>query len=63
MSKTLNIAQKIKALKVGKHFMVKGETERQIASRAAKSLRDAGVIAFDVVTKADEKGNFKVAAI
>ena len=62
MSKTLNLAAKVRALKIGQHFIVKTEKERQAASRAAKSLRDAGVIDFDVVTKADGE-TFKVAAI
>ncbi len=63
MSKQLNFASKIRALKTGTSFTVKTETERQEASRAGKTLKKAGVIEFDIVTKANEGGGFKVAAI
>ncbi|MDE2105443.1 MAG: hypothetical protein KGL39_49910 [Patescibacteria group bacterium] len=63
MSQELNLAQKIKAMKVGHSFTVKTEYERQKATRAAKTLRDAGIINFEIITKADENGGFKVAAI
>lgn len=62
MKRDLNLAQKVKGLKIGQHFMVATEKERQAASRIAKSLRDAGVIEFSVVTK-QEGDQFKVAAI
>lgn len=52
----------IKALKIGEHFTVRTEYERQSASRAAKVLKRAGVINFDVVTRRDGK-RFKIAAI
>lgn len=61
--KQIEIAQRVRQLKVGKHFMVKSERERQSASRVAKSLKDSGVIDFDVVTKEGDNGEFKVAAI
>jgi hypothetical protein len=62
MGKRLAIAQRVRALKVGQSFVVSTEKERQQVCRIAKSLRDAGVIEFDVVTKSDN-GKFKVAAI
>ena len=63
MSKKLLIASQIKNLKVGQSFVVTGETERQSANRAAKTLRQAGVISFDFVTKDQGDGTFKCAAI
>lgn len=63
MKRDLNLAQKVKALKVGQHFLVDSEKQRQAASRIAKSLRDAGVIEFQVVTKRWYDGKFKVCAI
>jgi hypothetical protein len=62
MSKDLSLAQKVRSLKVASSFTVATEKERQQVCRVAKSLKDAGVIEFDVVTKRD--GDiFKVAAI
>ena len=63
MSKQLSIAQKIRGLKLGKSFTVKTKPEREAACRVAKSLRDAGVIEFEIVTKLQDDGCFKVAAI
>ena len=63
MSKEIAIAMKVKRLKIGSHFLVTTESDRQKALRVAKSLKDAGVIGFDVVTKSDENGQFKIAAI
>lgn len=63
MSKEIKLASQVRALKVGKHFIVDSESDRQKASRVAKSLKDAGVIDFDVVTKSCGDGTFKVAAI
>ncbi len=55
-------APHIKGMQAGEHFFVPTESDRQTANRIAKTLRAAGVIDFDVVTKkAGEK--FKVAAI
>lgn len=62
MSKDLTLAQKVRGLKAGKPFTVPTEKERQQVCRIAKSLKDAGVIEFDVVTKRDGDV-FKVAAI
>jgi hypothetical protein len=62
MTKEISLAQKIRALKVGKSFTVSTEKERQKACRIAKTLREACAIDFTVVTK--RKGNvFKIAAI
>jgi hypothetical protein len=63
MSKQFAIAQRIKAMKLGDSFTVATERERQGASKAAKVLKSAGVIAFDLVTKETEDGKFKVVAI
>lgn len=62
MGKQLNLAQRIRALAVGKSFHVDTEKERQEVCKVAKTLRDAGVIEFEVVTKQDGD-RFKVAAI
>ena len=62
MGKQLNLAQRVRVLKIGQHFHVSTEKERQEVCKVAKSLRDAGVIEFNVVTKADGE-RFKVAAI
>ena len=67
MSKTFNIAQQIRALKAGKHFFVYDEKDRQLANREAATLRRAGVIEFEVTTRAavDERGRggFKVGVL
>ena len=63
MSNELNLARKIRNLKVGEGFTVATEAQRQAASRVGKSLKDAGVIEFDVVTKSNDGKGFKVAAI
>ncbi len=62
MSKETSIANKIRALKASKGFVVTSESQRQNVCRVAKLLKDAGVIEFDVVTK-KEGDAFKVAAI
>ena len=62
MSKELNFAARIRSMKVGESFIVKTEKERVSVCRISKTLRSAGVIDFEVVTRANEKG-FKVAAI
>jgi len=62
MSKDLNIAAKIKALKIGQSFTVKTKSERENVCRIAKNLRDAGAIEFDIVTR-ENSGGYKVAAI
>lgn len=50
-------------MKIGQSFKVEDENERQDACRAAKYLRDAGVIAFKIVTSKIEGGGFTVVAI
>lgn len=62
MKQKINIAQKVKDMKVGESFMVQTESERQSVCKIAKCFREAGLITFDVVTKFDGK-QFKVAAI
>lgn len=62
MSKNLSMEHRIKNLKLGEHFHVKTDSERQNANRVAKVLKRAGMIEFDVVTKRDGL-TFKVAAI
>lgn len=62
MSKNLSMEHRIKNLRVGQHFHVSTESERQHANRVAKILKRGGFIEFDVVTKADGD-KFKVAAI
>lgn len=62
MSVELNLAARIKNLKVGQSFYVRTPGDRQKACKVAKTLRDAGVITFTVVTSAEGE-RFKVAAI
>lgn len=62
MSKNLSMEHRIKNLRIGEHFHVKTDSERQHANRVAKILKRGGFIPFDVVTKKDAEG-FKVAAI
>lgn len=59
----LDIAQKIKSLKIGQSFVVANESERQRASKDYHTLRRAGVVTFSLTTKAIGDGTFKVAAI
>jgi len=47
----------------GDWFTVHGESERQRACQAAKVLKRAGVIKFDICTRAAEANGFKVTAI
>jgi len=62
MSKQVEMVHKIKRLKPGKFFIVPNATERMLALRTGKFLRDIGEIDFTVVTR--ENGNgFKVSAI
>lgn len=63
MSKQLNWARKIRALKTGSGFTVKNERQRQQVCRTAKALKDGGVIDFLVITKIDDDGTFRVGAI
>lgn len=60
--KEISIAQKVRGLKIGRHFYVKTITDRQKVLRVAKALKDSGVITFSVVTREDNEG-FKVGAI
>jgi hypothetical protein len=62
MSKEIDLAQKVRALKAGSPFTVKTEKQRQRVCRIAKALRDSGAIDFTVVTR-KENGAFTVAAI
>lgn len=62
MSKQFSIEQQIRRMKQGDSFHVNGEKERQNACRAAKTLRKAGVIDFQVITRKDGD-QFKVVAI
>jgi len=56
------ISEKIKRLKRGKSFKVTTPDERVQALKSAKTLRDAKVIDFQVITKKTD-GGFIVAAI
>ena len=58
------IEQRISTMNRGDWFTVHGEPERQRACQAAKILKRAGIIEFDVHTRAEENGGgFKVVAI
>ena len=56
------IVSKIKRLKPAQGFTVKTKRERNEAIRDAKSLRQLGVIDFNVTTRAEGEG-FKVIAV
>lgn len=57
------LAKKIKALKPAIGFSVVGDTSREEVLRTAKAMKDLGIIAFDVVTRDDHNGGFKVRAL
>ena len=63
MSNKFSLAAKIKALKPGQSFKVVGKSEREMACRIGKNLRDAGAIEFEIVTRCISGDEFKVAAI
>lgn len=58
----LNLAARIRNLKSGESFYVKTESDRQKVCKIAKTLRDAGVIQFEVKTS-EEGERFRVVAI
>lgn len=58
----LNLAARIKNLKVGQSFFVKTPGDRVKVCKIAKTLKDAGMIDVTIVTVA-EGDRFKVAAI
>jgi hypothetical protein len=60
--KEISIAQKVRGLKIGRHFYVKTIADRQKVLRVAKALRDSGAIEFTVVTREEAEG-FKIGAI
>jgi hypothetical protein len=55
MRQTLNLASKIKALKSGQRFSINGKKARNEANRAIKTLRDAGVLTVEVITRETDK--------
>lgn len=56
------LAARIRAMKAGDTFTVKTNTERITASKAAKTLKQAGVIEFRLVTFWEGEG-FKLVAV
>ena len=64
---SFTLAQKIRALKIGAFFMVYSKKDREKACREAKTLRSAGVIVTQVVTRAakdkDGRSGYKIVAI
>lgn len=66
MSKTknLSLANQIRSMKSGDRFEVKGKSQRIIVCRTIKTLRDAGVITLDIITRENgTKGKFNVIAL
>jgi len=63
MSKEPNVASQIRGLKPGKTFTVKTKTEREAVLRAAKFMKDNQMIPFDVVSRENADGTFKIGAI
>ena len=62
MKKELNLAQRIRAMKTGDSFDVTTKAERESALKIAKTLFDAGVIEFRLMTRETDAGAFKVVA-
>lgn len=58
----LTLAARIRTMKRGESFMVNTPTFRKNAIAAGKTLKDAGIIDFDVKTF-EEEGRFKVCAV
>lgn len=58
---SLEAANRIRALKPGEQFRVKTNKDRVTILKAAKLLRNAGIIEFDVFSKLDN-GEFKIVA-
>lgn len=56
-------AAQIKALKPTKVFVVKTSNERRKVLNLANIMRRCGQIDFDVVSREDETGGFKIGAI
>jgi hypothetical protein len=61
--KTLEVAAKIRAMKVGEVHTITTVRERAQWLRESKTLRDAGVITFRLSSKPLEKGGFSVVAV
>lgn len=56
MSKELNLAQRLRRLKVGQSFLVKTAKEQRQVCTMAKFLREGGFIDFDIITKTTNEG-------
>lgn len=65
MKKDMALAAKIRQMKRGDTFTVKTSSERKKAISAGKTLRDAGIIDFEIKTWIDhfDNGQFKVCAV
>lgn len=61
-SKTIMLAQKLKALKKGCSFDVKSESERQLAMQAASTLRAAGAIDLWIYSRKNGNDGFTIYA-
>lgn len=59
---TRNFVEELKGLKLGQHFIVGTEAERQTVLKEAKTLKKAGVLKLSIITRRDGE-HFKVAAI
>ena len=63
MAKEIELAAKIRKLKPADGFTVPDESQRQKVCRIAKTLKDAGIVSFDVSTRKNEGGGFRVVAL
>lgn len=59
----MEAVQKLKAMKPGQQFTVDSKRDRATLLNTAKTLRNAGVIEFQLVTRANDSGGFIIAAI
>lgn len=56
-------AQRIRAMKSGKQFTATSNKDRILLLKVAKTLRAAGVIEFQIITKSDGNGGFLIVAV
>lgn len=59
----MEAASRLKSLKPGKPFEVTSNKDRITLLKVAKTLRAAGHMDFQVITKANENGGFTIHAV
>lgn len=56
-------ASRIRAMKLGEQFTASTNKDRIVLLKVAKTLKAAGIIEFQIVTRDDGNGGFTVVAI